>query len=104
MFIPFIVMQCWYTVAPGGIIERYGFWEGFPKFVEISLQDPLLATGLIDFAVVALIAFIWLLHDLPANIRRHPRTIVWVASYLVFPGLGFFLYFLWLNPDHRLVS
>lgn len=104
MFIPFLLVQAYLTVGPGGIFEVYGYWEGFPKFFTINLSDPLLSAGLVDFMVVALLAFLWMVSELPAENRWGIKTFLWILSYLVFPGLGFFLYFLWLNPNHRFVQ
>lgn len=36
--------------------------------------------------------------------RWTPKFFIWLISYVVFPGLGFLVYFLYLNPDHRFVS
>ena len=101
--VPFLLVQAWFTVGPGGIMDVYGFWNGFPKFVSLSLADPLLTTGFVDFLVVAVFGYAWLAHDLPAANRWGPRTWIWTVSYIVFPGLGFFVYFLWLNPGHPLM-
>ena len=104
LFIPFLLVQAYLTAGPGGIFEVHGYWEGFPNFFTLSLADPLLAAGLVDFMVVALLAFAWMLSELPAETRWGARTWLWILSFCVFPGLGFFLYFLWLNPNHRFVS
>jgi hypothetical protein len=104
MFVPFLLVQGYLTVGPQGIFDVHGVWEGFPNFFTLSLADPLLTAGLVDFMVVAVLAFWWMVSELPAEGRWGLKTWVWLVSYCVFPGLGFFLYFLWLNPEHRFVS
>lgn len=88
----------------GGIVGKYGFLEAFPAFFVMSLQDPLLAAGLVDFMTVIGILVVWLLADLPAERRWSAKTWLWLVSYIVFPGLGLLLYFLWLHPRHRFMT
>jgi hypothetical protein len=87
----------------GGIVGKYGFLEAFPIFFTMSMADPLLAAGLVDFMTVAGILAVWLIADLPRERRWGPKTWLWLVSYVVFPGLGMLLYFLWLYPEHRFV-
>ncbi len=103
LFIPFLVVQAWLTLGPGGIFDVHGYWQGFPNFFTMSVADPLLAAGLVDFMVVALLVLVWMLSELSAETRWGAKTWLWIFSFCVFPGLGFFLYFLWLNPQHRFV-
>lgn len=88
----------------GGIVGKYGFWEAFPVFFTLSLGDPLLAAGLVDFMTVIGILLVWLITELPRERRWGARTYLWLVSYVVFPGLGLLLYFLWLYPQHRFMS
>lgn len=88
----------------GGIVGKYGFIEAFPAFFTMSLQDPLLAAGLVDFMTVIAILVVWLLAELPASDRWKPKTWIWLVSYIVFPGLGLLLYFMWLHPRHRFMT
>lgn len=103
LFIPFLMVQAWLTLGPGGIFDVHGYWQGFPNFFTMSVADPLLAAGLVDFMVVAVLVLVWMLSELPAQTRWGAKTWLWIISFCVFPGLGFFLYFLWLNPQHRFV-
>lgn len=101
----FAAAQTWTVFFhDGGIVGKYGFLQAFPAFFSISLADPLLAAGLIDFMVVIALALWWMLSELPAAQRRSPRTALWIVSFCVFPGLGMLLYFLWLHPGHRLMQ
>src|SRR5215510_13304314 len=101
----FLALQIWaaFFHLGGGIAAKYTFVEGFTKYFAMSLADPLLMAGLIDFMTIALILLVWLIADLPAGLRWKPRTFVWLISFLVFPGLGLLLYLLWLNPAHALM-
>ncbi len=100
-FIPFMLVQAYLTLGPGGIVESYGFLNAFPVYFELSFGDPLLSAGVVDFMVVIIIALLWMLHEL-REIKPSPAKLtIWIISYLVFPGLGFFLFFLWLYPSHR---
>ena len=101
----FSVAQVYNTFfLDGGIVGKYGFMEAFPIFFTMSLADPLLAAGLVDFMTVAGIVAVWLLADLPKARRWGPKTWLWLVAFTVFPGLGLLLYFLWLYPEHRFVS
>ena len=91
-------------IMDGGIVGKYGFFEAFPAFFAISLADPLLAAGLVDFMTVSGILLVWLFEELPAADRWRPKTLIWLLSFIVFPGLGLLLYFLWLHPRHRFVA
>jgi hypothetical protein len=101
----FLALQIWATFfhLGGGIAAKYSFSEGFTEFVAMSLEDPLLTAGLIDFMTIAVILVVWLIADLPAQRRWKPKTFVWLVSFIVFPGLGLLLYLLWLNPGHALM-
>ena len=101
----FLALQLWamFFYPGGGIAARYTFSEGFTEFFRMSIADPLLAAGLIDFMTVAVILLVWLIADVPSSQRLKPRTFAWVASFLVVPGLGLLLYLLWLNPGHALM-
>ena len=101
----FLALQVWavFFYLGGGVAGKYTFVEGFTEFFAMSLEDPLLTAGLIDFMTVATILVVWLIADLPAARRWKPRTFVWLVSFIVFPGLGLLLYLLWLNPDHALM-
>ena len=101
----FLAVQGYNTfVMDGGIVGKYGFIEAFPAFFAMSLQDPLLAAGLVDFMTVIGILVVWLIVELPKDGRWRPQTFVWLLAYIVFPGLGLLLYFLWLNPQHRFMT
>ncbi len=102
----FLALQVWavFLYPGGGIAARYSLSEGFTEFFSMSLKDPLLAAGLIDFMTVASILVVWLVADLPAERRWKPATFVWLISFAVFPGLGLMLYLLWLNPEHALMK
>lgn len=88
----------------GGIVGKYGFMEGFSAFFTLSLADPLLCAGLVDFMTVVGILLVWLITELPEGSRWGAKTWIWLVAYTVFPGLGLLLYFLWLNPGHRFVK
>ena len=88
----------------GGIVGKYGFLEAFPIFFTMSMADPLLAAGLVDFMTVVAILVVWLIADLPKSGRWGAKTWIWLVAFTVFPGLGLLLYFLWLHPGHRFMT
>jgi len=106
MLLPvFLALQTWAVIfyPGGGIAAKYTFAEGFTEYVAMSLADPLLAAGLIDFMTINVILVVWLISDLPVARRWQPRTFAWLFSFAVFPALGLMLYLLWLNPAHALM-
>lgn len=103
--IPFVLLQAYWTFAPGtGIVDKYGFLEAFPKYFELNWGDSLLMAGITDFMAVITIAFVWMYTETPPERRWTPKFFVWLIGFVVFPGLGFLLFFLLLNPDHRFVA
>lgn len=103
--VPFVLLQCYWTFAPEtGILAVYGFWDGFSQYFALNQGNSLLMAGLTDFMMVALIAAVWMVSDTPKERRWGFKFFIWLISYIVFPGLGFLVYFLYLNPDHRFVS
>lgn len=98
----FLVLQGWAALVQhgGGIAAKYTFVEGFTEYFRMSLADPLLTAGLIDFMTVAGIAVVSMIALLPRERRWAPRTFVWLVAFTIFPGLGVLLYLLWLNPDN----
>ena len=103
--IPFTALQAWWTFAPNiGIVDMYGFWEAFPGYFALHKGNGLLLAGLTDFMMIALISAVWMISDTPPERRKSYKFVIWLCSFIVFPGLGFLVYFLYLNPDHRFVS
>ncbi|MGH9036265.1 MAG: hypothetical protein ACRD0O_10915 [Acidimicrobiia bacterium] len=103
IFIP-LQIHATFIQGDGGFVGEYGLLQAFVEFFENSLDDPILTAGLIDFAVVGFVLAAWMISELPARRRWNGKTLVWLLSYCVFPGLGALLYLLWLNPDHRLMQ
>lgn len=102
--VPFLLLQLYWVFAPEvGIIDRYGFFNAFPKYFELNWGDSLLMAGITDFMAVILISLVWMITDTPAERRWTPLFWVWLVCYVSFPGLGFLMFFLLLNPDHRFV-
>lgn len=104
LFILFLAAQGYLAIGPGGILTTHSPVEAFRAFFATSFADPLLTAGLVDFVVVAVVALVWMIRDLPAGQRWGLKTWLWILSFCIFPGLGVFVYFLWLNPKHRLVA
>jgi hypothetical protein len=101
----FVALQAYWTFAPQtGILDRYGFFEGFPAYFELHVGNSLLMAGLTDFVLISAISFIWMYSDTPRERLWKPKFFIWIISFIVFPGLGFLVYFLFLNPDHRFVA
>ena len=102
--LPFILFQAYWTFNPeNGIVSSYGFWNAFPEYFALHWGNGLLMAGLTDFMMVIIVSFLWMLTDTPKHLIRSWKFPVWVISYLIFPGLGFLVYFLLLNPQHRFV-
>jgi hypothetical protein len=101
----FLALQGWATFVAhgGGIAAHYSFKEGFTEYFRMSLADPLMTAGLIDFMTVALILGVFLIMDMAAVKRMGWRLVVFVIAFIIFPGLGLLLYLLWLHPDHPLM-
>lgn len=103
--VPFIALQTyWMLAADIGILQMYGFWNAFPEYFNLHKGNGLLLAGLTDFMFIAVISFIWMVSETPKERRKSLRFLVWIISFIVFPGLGFLVFFLYLNPDHKFVS
>lgn len=103
--IPFAALQAYWTFAPGsGIMDRYGPVGGFTEYFGLNWGNSLLMAGITDFMTVTLIAVVWMISETPKERRWTPKFIFWLICFSVFPGLGFLMFFLFLNPDHRFVS
>ena len=105
LLVVFLTLQGWaaFFQHDGGIVAKYSFTSAFTEYVNISLQDPLFTAGLIDFLTIMGILLVWLIAELPNQHRWKGKTFVWIAAFCVYPGLGLFLYLLWLNPDHPIM-
>lgn len=103
--IPFVLLQAYWTLAPGtGFVHTDGFLQAFPKYFELNWGNSLQMAGVTDLVMISVIAWVWMYVDTPPERRWTPKFFVWLISYIVFPGLGFLVYFLVLNPDHRFVA
>ncbi|NKI16055.1 hypothetical protein HCU74_01355 [Spongiibacter sp. KMU-166] len=103
--VPFLLMQAYWTFNPSnGIVETYGFWNAFPQYFALHWGNGLLMAGLTDFMLVIIVSFVWMWAETPKEERHSWKFPVWLVSYVVFPGLGFLVYFLLLNPKHRFVA
>ncbi|NRB40161.1 MAG: hypothetical protein HRU20_17135 [Pseudomonadales bacterium] len=103
--IPFVLLEAYWTFAPTtGFVHMYGVLEALQKYFELHIGNSMLMAGLTDFMMVVIVALVWMIMDTPKERRWKPKFFIWLTSYLVIPGLGFLVYFLYLNPDHRFVS
>lgn len=100
LMIPYGAIQ---VVAAFHWIPRYGL-DSLRAFLDLSSSNPLLVAAMTDYHVLELIIGVWMVADLPRSTRWRPRTFVWLAAFIIYPGLGPILYFLWLNPEHRLMT
>ena len=102
--IPFVLLQTYWTFAPEvGIIARYGFFDGFTQYFALNWGNSLLMAGITDFMTVVIISMVWMITETPVERRWKGKFWVWMVSFIVFPGLGFLMFFLFLNPDQRFV-
>lgn len=103
VLIVFVLAQAYVAlVAPsGGWVAQHGFFGAFVAYVVVSAQDPILLAGMIDFLAFAALVAVWMISELPREIRYRPRTWGWLVAFMVYPCLGALLYFLWLNPRGR---
>lgn len=99
LLVPYAVIQ---IVAALDWIPKYGF-DSLNAFIDLSSSDPLLVAAMTDYHMLELIIGVWMLADLPRP-RWRPRTFMWLTAFIIYPGLGPILYFLWLHPGHRLVT
>ena len=105
VLVVFLLLQGWAAVVQhgGGIAAKYSFVQGFTEYFRMSLADPLLTAGLIDFMAVAAILVVWLFAELPVDRRFKPVTWVWLISYPYLSGTGInavFTMALSRSPDH----
>ena len=99
LLVPYTVIQ---VIAAFDWIPKYGL-DSLDAFIDLSSSDPLLVAAMTDYHMLELIIGVWMVADLPRP-RWRPRTLVWLAAFLIYPGLGPILYFLWLHPRHPLVT
>ena len=103
--VPFILLQSYWTFAPDiGIIDRYGIVGGFTEYYPLNQGNSLLMAGFTDFMMVNLIRVVWMTSETPPERRWAFKFFFWLLCFIVFPGLGFLVFFLFLNPDHRFVA
>jgi hypothetical protein len=72
-------------------------------WVQQSFSESVLAVAFVDFVTLEIVAVTWMLAELPRDRRWSLASFVWLFSFIVYPGLGALLYFLWLHRDHRLL-
>jgi hypothetical protein len=99
LLVPYAIIQ---VFAALDWVPKYGL-DSLDAFIDLSTSDPLLVAAMTDYHVLELIIGVWMLADLPAP-RWRPRTFIWLTAFIIYPGLGPILYFLWLNPGHRLLT
>lgn len=99
LLVPYAVIQ---IVAAFDWIPKYGL-HSLDAFIHLTTSDPLLVAAMTDYHLLELIIGVWMVADLPRP-RWRSRTFVWLAAFIIYPGLGPILYFVWLNPQHRLMT
>lgn len=106
LLVGFLVLQGYASGVAGnpGWIQKYGVIGAFIAYIELSLADPIMLAGLIDFLTLGLLAATLMISQMPAAHRWRLSTWVWLIVFVIYPGLGAILYFLWLNPAHSLVT
>lgn len=75
-------------LGPDGIAQKYTFLEGFTKFDDLMLADPLTTAGFIDLMVLMLTLIIILIDGLPRG-KYFPWLLIgFIAVAVVYPGLA----------------
>lgn len=90
----FMALQGIVLFGAGGILDRHGFWGGFPAFNTIMMSDPVATAGLIDLTALIIFCAVVVINGVPRGQR------LWLVAGLIvlpiYPGLtalGFLLLF-----------
>lgn len=84
----FLITQGIALLGAGGIAEKYTFLEGFTKFDDLMLADPLTTAGFIDLMVLMLAFALVLIDGLPRG-RFFPLLLIgFLAVLVIYPGLA----------------
>lgn len=91
------------SAAGGGWYAKYGALGAFTAYIDLSLADPIMLAGLIDFVTLGALAATLMITQLPEHKRWSGKTWAWLVLFIIYPGLGALIYFLWLYPDHAMM-
>ena len=80
-------------------ILKWGFFGGILHWIASAREDAIYAAAVTDFIFFIALVGLFLLRDFPADLRRRRPIlfVIWAASFLVFPSLGFAVYVLWIK-------
>ncbi|SKF70807.1 Uncharacterised protein [Mycobacteroides abscessus subsp. bolletii] len=104
MTIGFLALHVWHGTRQGGggwRTRHGGLWGAIRQFFVLNAKDPVLSAGMSDFLVVATLLGVKLVYELPAEERWTWKTRLLLPIYVLFPGLGALLFFIWLRPLRR---
>ena len=75
-----------------GIMSKYTFLEGFTRFDDLMLADPLTKAGLIDLVVLMIFMVIVIANGVPRVQGRAWIVAGLIVAGLVYPGLAVLLF------------
>ena len=102
----FLALQIYAATAAagGGWYSKYGALNAFTAYIDLSLADPIMFAGLVDFVTLGALAATLMISQLPKATRWSGATWGWLILFVIYPGLGTLVYFLWLNPGHSMMQ
>ena len=97
----FCVLQLWVLLGPEGIVATHAPGKAFSTYFDLSLADPVMTAGMIDFFATYAVVLVVIIQGVPRGRRRTFWIIAALVAGSVYPGLAAlgFLALFWRDHD-----
>ena len=102
----FCAVQLWVLLGPEGIVATHDPAKAFSTYFDLSLADPVMTAGMIDFFATYAVMLVVIIQGVPRNKTRAFWIVIALVAGSVFPGLAAlgFLALFWRNRDQFMPS
>lgn len=97
----FCALQLWVLLGPEGIAATHAPTKAFSIYFDLSLSDPVMTAGMIDFFATYAVVLVVIIQGIPRNRTRGLWIAVALIAGSVYPGLAAlgFLALFWRDRD-----
>ena len=102
----FCAVQLRVLLGPKGIVATHDLTKAFSTYFDLSLADPVMTAGMIDFFATYVVMLIVIIEGVPRTKDRAFWIAIALVAGSVFPGLAAlgFLALFWRNRDQFMPS
>lgn len=84
----FCIVQLWVLLGPEGIVATHAPSKAFSTYFDLSLADPVMTAGMIDFFATYAVVLVVIIQGVPHSRARAFWIVIALIAGSVYPGLA----------------